>query len=87
MAADEATRPAICALLCQMYLSDGIPETVVHDCLEQLLWNVSAAQPSHAGLLANLAFAGRLSLKGLQAHVPGRCACAALSSPSTSPPP
>jgi hypothetical protein len=34
-------RSAICNLLCELYLCDVIPETVVCDCLEQLLWNVS----------------------------------------------
>lgn len=44
------SRPAICALLCELYLSDAIPETVVHDCLCALLWNVRAAQPAMRAL-------------------------------------
>lgn len=38
---DGAKRQAVCSLLCELYLADAIPETVIFDCLEQLLWDVS----------------------------------------------
>lgn len=40
-AADGAKRQAVCSLLCELFLADAIPETVIFDCLEQLLWDVS----------------------------------------------
>lgn len=40
-AGDGAKRQAVCSLLCELFLADAIPETVIFDCLEQLLWDVS----------------------------------------------
>lgn len=38
--AGDGLRPGICRLLCELYLQEVVPETVLHDCLEQLLWDV-----------------------------------------------
>jgi hypothetical protein len=47
----NGTRLGICTLLCELYLADCIPETVIHDCLEQLLWDVSPSATANAAPL------------------------------------
>ncbi|KAL4457800.1 hypothetical protein ABPG75_012665 [Micractinium tetrahymenae] len=39
-AAGNGLRPGVCQLLCELYLQEVVPETVLHDCLEQLLWDI-----------------------------------------------
>jgi hypothetical protein len=42
--AGNGARPSVRALLCKLLAEDIIPDTVLHVCLEQLLWNVRRAE-------------------------------------------
>lgn len=74
--AGGAMRPGICRLLCELFLQELVPDTVLHDCLEQLLWDVSWAAATGCHLYSAAAAGSCLLRAGLRGAGGACCGCA-----------